>query len=75
MLSLLETMDWSAVSLKVRIAISALKYDRDSFADLLPKALASDGIRRENLLEWPVFHDWWGQEWFNQLVPPGAAPA
>lgn len=66
--NVLSELDWSATSLKFGLALSVLQDDKVKFRQLLPRAVASEEIKVEALLEWPLFKPWRQEAWFDDVV-------
>jgi hypothetical protein len=52
---IIDNEDWTATTLEFRIWRAAVLDDVDDFIKLLPGAVASDGISKLAIREWPVF--------------------
>jgi len=53
----LEKFDVSSLGPKYILALAALKSDREQFYRNIKKAIAIDEIKKENLMEWPLFRE------------------
>ncbi|WP_271438502.1 hypothetical protein [Pontixanthobacter luteolus] len=55
--SVLKELDWSATSLDFKICLASLNEDVEEVCKLLPNAVSSGDIQKNDIREWPVF-DW-----------------
>jgi hypothetical protein len=53
--NVLNSRDWSSCGLEVKLALHALRDEYSEFFALLPKALASGQISKDNLERFPIF--------------------
>lgn len=54
-LKVLDTEDWSVLTLPFQLALPALRLETDEFILLLAKVKNSDEITKDEIIEWPVF--------------------
>ena len=55
--SVLKELDWSATSLDFKICLASLNEDAEEVCKLLPNAVSSGDIQKNDIRDWPVF-DW-----------------
>lgn len=65
---LINTLDWSSCALEFRVALYALRGDKDGLISLLPKAIAAKEIHRQYLEEWPLFEPYRTSEDFIKII-------
>ena len=53
--NILSSQDWSACSLRFRIALHLLRDELLEVATLLPKAVAAGEVEQDHVLTWPLF--------------------
>lgn len=60
--------DWSATSLRFKLAIHAVLNEEDELYRLLPRAVAAEEIKKEELSNWPLFRPFRGSDRFSREV-------
>lgn len=66
--NLINTLDWSSCALEFRVALCALRGDKDGLINLLPKAIAAKEIHKQYLEEWPLFEPYRDSEDFINMI-------
>ena len=64
----LSQRDWSASSLDYKLALHALRNEEDALYELLPKAVDSGEVTKEDLEKWPVFAPQRATERFSKAL-------
>jgi hypothetical protein len=62
----LSRYDWSAVSLRFKLALNALRGEEDKLYSILNRAIAIDDIHAQELHEWPLFNNFRNTEKFKE---------
>jgi hypothetical protein len=68
MQSVIGALDWSACSIEFKISFHVLKDETDRVFELMPKAIASEELKRKDLEEWPLFKRLRTTERFQEFV-------
>jgi hypothetical protein len=68
MKKLIDTLDWSSTSLEFRVALCALKEEKENLLKILPTAIAAKEIKKYHLEEWPLFAPFREYEEFVQIT-------
>lgn len=75
MAALVAKEDWSSCGPQFRLALAALSGDGERFWEILPKAVAADGITEAQLREWPLFQNLRTHQDFDARVSKLQFPA